>query len=539
MSHSSRALSADRPVAVTLALAALLTALVAPLASVADAAADAADAELRRDRVLAARAERAAVLLGEAEALFDGRVAPQDRQRDATLVLRDLAMTRAALPAAAREEADRLLARPTDGAADPGGSGYQAGTTPKVTCSGTACVHWVESSPDKVSTADLDGFEDGDGVPDYVEEVAGSISTVQQTYLDAGYRPVKADAGRGGNDLPDIYLSNLGADGLYGYCTSDDDVPRGGPYDASAYCVLDNDYSANEFPTNEPLENMAVTAAHEYFHAVQFAYDMLEDGWFMEATATWAEDELYDDVDDNLNYLSTSPLARPAWSLDTYDDGGFQYGSWIFFRFLTEALGTESGGMPTLVRDMWEKADGSATGLDQYSMQAVASVLKERGTSLPQMFARFADANRRPSLSYDEGAVNGYPVAPTGSFTKVSRGYTTRLDHLTSSTARFVPEAGSSKLKVVLDMPARSTGSGAIVSVHLADGSVRTSTFPLDRAGDGVAKYRFSLLSVRAVEVTLVNASAKYDCWSGGPFSCQGRPRFDDMTSTIRGVVLG
>ena len=79
--------------------------------------------------------------------------------------------------------------------------------------------------------------------------------------------------------------------------------------------MLDNDYSRREFPTNTPLENMHVTAAHEYFHAVQFAYDFFEDGWFMEATATWAEDELFDTVNDNVNYLPIGQL------VDRFPDG--------------------------------------------------------------------------------------------------------------------------------------------------------------------------------------------------------------------------
>ncbi len=36
----------------------------------------------------------------------------------------------------------------------------------------------------------------------------------------------------------------------------------------------------------------------------------------MEATATWAEDELYDDVNDNRQYLAESPLAQPHQSMD-------------------------------------------------------------------------------------------------------------------------------------------------------------------------------------------------------------------------------
>ena len=48
---------------------------------------------------------------------------------------------------------------------------------------------------------------------------------------------------------------------------------------------------------------LQVTAAHEYFHLVQFGYDINEDGWIMESTATWAEDEVFDSINDNAQYL--------------------------------------------------------------------------------------------------------------------------------------------------------------------------------------------------------------------------------------------
>ncbi len=129
----------------------------------------------------------------------------------------------------------------------------------------------------------------------------------------------------------------MGAQGLYGFCTSEKQFRPNGPFDAWAYCVLDNDYRPGQFPSLTPLENMQVTAAHEYFHAVQFAYDAFEDSWFMEATATWAEDEIFDDINDNLQYLRRGPLRRPQVPLDKFELGGLhQYGDWIFFRYLTE-----------------------------------------------------------------------------------------------------------------------------------------------------------------------------------------------------------
>ena len=141
--------------------------------------------------------------------------------------------------------------------------------------------------------------------------------------------------------------------GLYGYCTTDKRIRARGPSDAWAYCVLDNDYRARQFPAGTQLENLRVTAAHEYFHAVQFAYDAFEDAWFMEATATWAEDEVYPDINDNLQYLRHGPLGRPGVPLDRFALGGLHhYGAWVFFRYLAEQFPAPVG-MSTLIRQMW------------------------------------------------------------------------------------------------------------------------------------------------------------------------------------------
>ena len=61
---------------------------------------------------------------------------------------------------------------------------------------------------------------------------------------------------------------------------------------------------------------MRVTAAHEFFHAIQFAYDVDEDLWFMEGTATWVEDEVYDDDQRQLPVPRLQPDPVPGSSAD-------------------------------------------------------------------------------------------------------------------------------------------------------------------------------------------------------------------------------
>ena len=160
---------------------------------------------------------------------------------------------------------------------------------------------------------------------------------------------------------------------------------------------------------------MQVTAAHEYFHAVQFAYDYYEDGWLMEATATWAEDELYDSVNDNVNYLAdgqmgTEPggLRGSQHALDGFWDGNF-YGNWIFFRYLTERMTASKAGMPVLVRDIWRLGPATA----DYSLRAVSTELAERGRDFGDTYASFAEANRRSRTTYDEGQSQRYPTSQT------------------------------------------------------------------------------------------------------------------------------
>jgi hypothetical protein len=491
----------------------------------------------------------AARALADARALFAPAASTYARRvaapaKDATMVLHRLSVLRDELRGDDRAAANRILARPTDGANDPDGSGYLHPEDAQRACNDLLCVHWVDQTSDKVSQKDADQ----NGIPDYVETVADVVTDVLDTYAAAGYRAPEPDEDLGGDARMDIYLADVGSQGYYGYCNSDQKVPRNGRHDGWAYCVLDNDYSAEEFPTNTPRANLEVTAAHELFHAVQFAYDYYEDAWFMEATATWAEDELYDDVDDNVQYLSQSPLARPATSMDRFDYRGVQqYGDWIFFRYLTEHFPDAEGGLPTIVRSMWERADSAPGGDDDYSVQAIAHELTAEGTSLRRVFADFADANRRPGLSYEEGAANPYPVASPAGRTTLSGGHrdsgvlTRKVDHLASSTFRFTRGSGlaARTVKVQVDLPPTSRGSAAIVTVHSTSGQPETTALTLSSQGDASKAFAFGS-GVEYVEVTLVNASIRYRCGiaPNAGFSCDGRSKDDNLRMAVRAQAV-
>ena len=463
---------------------------------------------------------------------------------DATMALRDLALAKDRLTGDDLRAANSFLARPTDpaGPNNPDSAhAYSVAEAPPV-CNTDVCVHYVATTNDAPPMGDANT----NGTPDYVEGVLATVTSVHDRYVAGGYRSPKPDGVRGGTDAIDIYIADIGDGGLYGYCTTDQNIPRNGPHDVWAYCVLDDDYAASEFPTNTPTKNLQVTAAHEFFHAVQYAYDVTEDHWFLEATAAWVEDELYDDVNDNLQYLSDSPLRQPDVPLDTFG-GSFHYGTWIFFRYLSERFPAAQGGMPTIVRDMIRRVDGSQGAPDQYSMQAVKSVLKARGQDFPKLFAKFSNANRRPKASYSEGRANKYKSAPLAKRYRLGKGAVRRgsftADHLTSATYRVTPSgklrgATKWKLRVSLDMASVKRGSSAVASVTLRGGKTRVVKLRIKNSGQARKSLPFSAGKIKHIELTLANGGTQYRCNNGGDFSCEGTSKNDGTTESFRLQVL-
>ena len=465
-------------------------------------------------------------------------------ETDLTLALRDLALLKDELPLSLQPMATSYLARPTDGDADEFGDGYSVAEATPV-CSAVVCVHYVTTSQDKVPAGD----SDVNGVPDYVDFTLATMTHVHNKYVGAGYRAPRSDLNadnNGGNAKPDVYLANVGAGGLYGYCASDKNIPAKKPQSTWGFCVLDNDYSKSEFSANTPKQNLQVTAAHEYFHAVQFGYDVSEDGWVMEATATWAEDEVFDKVDDNVQYLPGGPMALPHESMDQFT-GGFHYGTWIFFRYLTERVRNSQGGMPVLVRALWRRLDDAKGGVGDYSLQGLVKVLDRYALSFKDTFARFSAANRMPARAYDEGKANRYPRAPLAHAATLSPQHLSSgsvpitLDHLAAGTVRYTPgkQLGEGwKLRVSLDMADRWKGSAAVVTIQPRNGAPRTKSLLLDKNGNINKQFGFSSASVKFLEVTLVNASDQFRCNKGTRFSCEGKPRFDNAVERISARAL-
>lgn len=429
--------------------------------------------------------------------------APQEAIPEATLALRDLWLARDDLHGADRRRARALLARPDTAAADPRWR-YPSTVVPQRTCDSRICVVHVASGHHAATEA-------------WVTTTLRLVGEAWRGVVDErGYRAPAPDAGLGGDDRFDVYLADLGP-GLYGYCAPERLVP-GQPARATAYCVLDNDMAGLG---QRPTDALAATAAHEFFHAVQFNYDVAEDLWFMETTATWMESQVFGAVHDNTQFLADGQLGRPRRPLD-YPSAA--YGNWIFAQFLAQRHGDDT------IRRIWDRLDASTGARDEWSLQGVRAHLSARGDSWPRAYADFVRVNQRPGRHYAGGAA--YPrAAPSDRVRLRERGATrsvsATLPHLTSRTLKVaVPGTAKGRRTVRLEVTAgRPTYAAVQVLVQRRDGRTSLRRVRLDRRGEGAVRIRFAARKVRhLVVLTSHSGAAHRNCGRNSGWACGGDP---------------
>ena len=281
--------------------------------------------------------------------------------------------------------------------------------------------------------------------------VGTALQTLSQRPRRLHRRPATAsrrpDGTRGGNAQIDVYLGELGDQGVYGYCTSDEPETSANTrtYDRWAYCALDNDYARvpDQHPAREPpghrrprvLPRHPVRLRPLRGQLAPRGHRRLGRGRGLRRASTTT-----------CQYLRRSPLdpaPRPARHLRR--DSGFHYGTWSFFRFLTERFPAQRGGLPRLVLDIFKRVDGARGGPDQYSWQAVDTRPARQGhlrggrCSAPTPSPTAGPSG--PTTRAARAATRPRRCSPTGA-SPPTRGASgsVRLDHLTSATVRLRPE---------------------------------------------------------------------------------------------------
>jgi hypothetical protein len=430
---------------------------------------------------------------------------PGGRPAEPTPLLRDLAVRLPSLHGSERRQAQALLERPTDGQNDPQGDGYDGDdATPVQHCTDHFCFHWVPTGHDAPASTD----SNGNGIPDYVDTAEGVAEHVYSVETgDLGWRPPKND----GDGKTDVYLKQLGGDGIYGYSAPDPEQQLPDDHTLYGYVVIDNDFQPSEFPgyasTTIPLE---VTLAHEFNHILQFNYDAIQDTWMLESTAVWMEGMVYPEAFDYLQYLpgwaQLTQLPLTTFSTDPNDRNNVKvYGSAVWEKFLAARFG------PIVIRHAWEVS----TNTDPASFAVAAfdrSIKDLGGSDFATQFTLFSAASsewQAANSGFPEGAHYGVDVARAGSAPVNGRGGTLKVNHTTYALLT-VPKTGAPRVRLGMSAPAGTDASLALVGREggVPGGTLSEVVERLPEGGNGTVTIDTPSRFVRLTAV-LVNADSE------------------------------
>jgi hypothetical protein len=324
--------------------------------------------------------------------------------------------------------------------------------------------------------------ENANGVPDVVERWAELFegSYAAETAILKPGSPDAVFAGTGaqanlipvyiGNSSPTLTIENIsrGTYALTSYSSGD----------PTPFILVNNDLSfvpPNQDPAGKIPGAMKITAAHELFHVVHFLYEPdswrpTEDDWWLETSATWMEDEVFDGVNDYLQYFGSSGwTAFVEAGLPVHTDDPHYivraYGGVIFGKYLSEHVGGQAmmGELWDLIRPV--PAPGRRI-LDALDVYAASQGLTDAET----LFLGFSAANA--VMDYREGGAYGsVPIRNAGS-----------LDHAETAAALVPGYLGSTYLR-------RDAGAPGSVTVGLA--------------GQPLGRWGLSLLAKRATGYSL------------------------------------
>ncbi len=190
------------------------------------------------------------------------------------------------------------------------------------------------------------------------------------------------------------YVSNSGTHAGY---VGDNPATVWDEGDAYASCmVLNANYS--NFP-GTPTTAMQATMAHEFNHSIQYGLGALTGGnvpktVFVEGGATWMEDEVFDNSNDNYNYL------YPHFDMCMGNYTQFPYSYWEVFRAMTEPFGTgTAGGGEDIMQRFWETTSQNTAN----NLSAMNAGFVAKGTSLAEAYHNAAIA-----LKFNRPCGGGY-----------------------------------------------------------------------------------------------------------------------------------
>ncbi|MEI6305394.1 MAG: MXAN_6640 family putative metalloprotease [Deltaproteobacteria bacterium] len=388
-------------------------------------------------------------------------------------------------------------------------------------------IHYTVSGIDAPSITKINQYTGLQltSIADWAATVGDTFETVYSFYLNLGYHMPPTSP-------YDVYLGSLVSLGEYGETVDIKKAPSAGfPYASTSYILIDKDFTSSiyKLQTYTPLQSLQVTAAHEFHHAIQYGYNYYFDIWYAEATSTWFEDEVYDNVNQLYSYISSWFNASTS-ALD-YSDG---YDRWIFNRYLAENYKTIA------LRSFWEKLAGIVPTYEQDipMIPVMESVLSgSYSSSLAAAFYGFAkrvytrdwtthssDITRIHSYS----PVSSYSAYPVNSASLPQPSVT--LPHYSFGYFRFLPSSAAATTQTIT--LAKTSGIQAAV-FRKTGGSI--TEIPVNSDGTSYTVSDFN--SAEEVALLIVNTTDVDD--QKASFSTDGSNQSGSGSSSSGGGKSG
>ena len=263
-------------------------------------------------------------------------------------------------------------------------------------------IHYTTDTRDSVSIVD----ENNNGIPDRIEKIAAAFELSYQTQIQQlGYsHPPSMKNGSAPYHIYVVDLHNQFARTV----SSDLDSNVWEQTNVSSFILFDNDFEGPGFHISGD-DAIKVTAAHEFFHAIQLGYVFRKkDAFFYEMTAVWMETQVFKQIHNYLYYLdyffSAPDIPLNGISFTIPNVMKHVYGGCIFGFYIEENFGTAA------IRNIWEQMP------NKKALEAAAHLFNGHGSTFENEFVNFAKWN------YFTGsrALTGYGYSNSEKFPLVS-----------------------------------------------------------------------------------------------------------------------
>lgn len=279
-------------------------------------------------------------------------------------------------------------------------------------------IYFRSDGPDALPWVD----KDNNGYNDLVENYGRWFMDALNKYQEFGLKKAYSQ----GSQLYKVYISDKADDissGVLGYTRPESYTT--GP--TGSIIVVRSNYKMYGYGKPKGYADSVaaqITITHEFMHAVQMAYTGRNFNMFvMEGCAVWSEQFVYpgelDPVDYVQNFLNKSNIGinynpREEYKPDNDAQGSynlFPYGSWIFFKYLTDRFGNE------IIKDLYE------AGIANNEIKALNVVIEKRNLKLNQivqdfwtMCMMFSENPDKKPYYFSMGKYFNYPAAKSPRF---------------------------------------------------------------------------------------------------------------------------